>query len=226
MIPLELTSNTPQSVLIAPDLIGALKGAVKLAGVVSGVSIRCNPSGWIEFALGGNPGIEVIMKVATLGTRFPDVMGVVQMITAKPGGTIVTVPKVELERLLKLALFMFQRVTDSNVLSLSCTTDGVKLQLKNSLGEMDDFLPCEVVGPDVHALFHPMFIHQAVAACPGTNLTFTMWSEHDPLYLIDAAGWVSLLTPMGDKEVARKYDASRREAAGEPAVEDDEDTDF
>ncbi|GAG49118.1 unnamed protein product, partial [marine sediment metagenome] len=69
---------------------------------------------------------------------------------------------------------------------------------------------------------HPLYLSQAVNACPGDDVTFTMWSAFDPLYMINGSGWVSILTPMGDREVAAQHAASRRERAGEPVVVDDD----
>jgi len=226
LYPLALEGDTTQSLLVAPALESAIKGAARLAGKVSGVSIRCTPPGWIEFALGGSPGIEVILQIASLGSSFPSqIIPIVQGLAVKADGTMITLAKAELERLLAHTLYIYQRTKGEVILNLAIEANGMRLRMKAPQGEVNDLLPAEVVGPDVSAQVHPLYLSQAVKACPGDNITLTMWSAYDPLYMIDGAGWVSILTPMGDATVAHQHAESRRERAGE-AVETDDGGDF
>jgi len=223
LYPLKLEGATTESLLVAPALEQAIKGAAKLVGKISGVSIRCTPPGWIEFALGGPPGIEVVLQIASLGSSFPSqIIPIVQGLAVKAGGTMITLTKTELERALTHTLYVFQRTKGEVILNLAIEANGMRLRMKAPQGEVNDLLPAEVVGPEVNALVHPLYLSQAVKACPGDNITLTMWSAHDPLYMIDGAGWVSILTPMGNREVAAQHAASRRERAGEPAEADDD----
>lgn len=181
------------------------------------VRIQTTPGGWTALTI-TNGIIDVIIYIAALAGNYPtQVLALVDKLKNLPNATCISINKDILIPSLRMANTLSDlagRASGSQAVQLIVDTDAITLEMSTQDGEMCDKLDCTVSGESMMVQMFPPHFLQILQAAPQEHIEIKIWSSFQPVLFTCGDDWAVVQAPVGDREVAEKWEKSKRETYG------------